>query len=98
MKNRIKIAILSIVLIACGSDDNNVPNNNEPTTFEPQNIETEIIMKSILPSPYGLTEFNHVIKNSNELDDILSEPEFNEIIKNRILTGIIDANIDFNQY
>jgi len=49
-----------------------------------------------LPSPYGLTEFNHVIKNSNELDDILSEAEFNESIKNRMLTYIID--VDFDQY
>jgi len=100
MKNIVKIAILSMVLISCSSNDNNVPsnNNNDTTTFVPQNIETEIIMKSILPSPYGLTKFNHVIKNPNELDDILSEAEFNEFIKNIILSHIIDTNIDFNQY
>jgi len=99
MKNILKIAILSMVLINCGNDDNNVvnnDNNNDPSTFEPQNVETEIIMKSILPSLYGLTEFNHVIKKPNELDDILSEAEFNEFIKNGILTYITD--VDFEQY
>jgi len=97
MKNILKIAILSIVLISCGNDDK-VPIIPDVVPFEPQNIETEIILKSSLLHLYALTEFNHIIKNQNELDDILSEAEFDEIIKNRILTSIIDANIDFNQY
>jgi len=105
MKNIIIVLMATFFLSSCGNDDNNVLNNNgndnniditTTTPFEPQNIGTEVILKSSLSRLYALTEFNHIIKNQNELDDILSEAEFNEHIKNRILTNI--ADVDFGQY
>jgi len=64
-----------MVLMNCGSDDNNVPNNNnETTTFEPQNIETEVMLKGFSKyKPLYPTTDNYLIMNSqDELDDIIS--------------------------
>jgi len=87
MKNILKIAILSMVLINCSNNDNNVPNNNnnnnDPTTFEPQNIDIEIIGKGGIIDYESImideVELFYVIRNESEIDnipDIFIYPDF----------------------
>jgi len=95
-----------MVLIGCGNDDNNVPNNNnEPTTFDPQNVETEIIMKSdsFIPGLQSenrddLINLHYVIKNENEWNDLIIEVKFNQWFINKILEGLEEVNFNFNQH
>jgi len=91
MKTILKIAIVSMVLIGCGSDDNNVPNNNnnEPTTFEPQNVEIEIMAKRGITDYESIMidkiELYYVIRNESEIDnmpDIFIYPDPDFYIKN----------------
>jgi|GEM_PF-279955 len=97
MKNIVKIAILSIVLINCGSDDNVVVNNNNdsssndnnndtPATFEPQNIEIEIILKSDSFIP-GLQSENR--------DNLVN---FHYVIKNENEWNDHIIEVQFNQW
>jgi len=78
MKNILKIAILSMVLINCGNDDNNVvnnDNNNDPTTFEPQNIEFINISKGqYLYYDEGNQEIQNIVfTNSDDWESFLDE-------------------------
>jgi len=64
MKNIIKIAILSMVLINCSNDDNNTP-------FEPQNIDFINVAKG--DNLYYKTEEN---ENSLEIQKIVFTNSF----------------------
>jgi len=100
MKNILKIAILSMVLINCSNNDNdnNVPNNNEPTTFEPQNIDFVSIIKDegSVSRPEGSIFYsgrqNIIFTNSTEWDFFLNNFSSYELNK------FIETDIDFTTY
>jgi len=94
MKNILKIAILSMVLINCSNNDN----NNVPTTFEPQNIDFINIGKG--HNLYYRTDENEnsleiqkiVFTNSSEWNVFLSKISNNEVSK------FTETDIDFTTY
>jgi len=106
MKNILKIAILSMVLINCSNNDNNVPNNyNDPTTFEPQNIDIEIIGKGGIMDYESImidkVELFYVIRNESQIDnmpDIFIYPDFSYFYVKDYLKNKILQSFDFNEY
>jgi len=97
MKTILKIAILSMVLISCGSDDNNVPNNNnEPTTFEPHNVEFTLIIKDEGSVSRQNQESVFLNGRQNILFSSASEWElFLEEFSDYELGNFTEINIDF---
>jgi len=84
MKTILKIAILSMMLINCGSDDNVVVNNNNdssgsdnnndiPTTFEPQNVEIELALKCFFIIPEETTRYFSAIYTQEEFNDFIHQ-------------------------
>jgi len=108
MKNIIKIAILSMVLINCGSDDNNVidSNNNSndtPTTFESQNIDFITISKeySLYYYDEGSEEIQNIVfTNSYEWESFLGElpVELGCFDPNNEWNCSLETDIDFTAY
>lgn len=65
MRKTLLIAILSMALINCGSDDN----NNE--SFTPQNIDFTTIAQNVMSASITIEQQNMVITNSTDWNQLL---------------------------
>jgi len=113
MKNIIKIAILSMVLINCGSDNNGIDNsgsinndgnindnsNNPPTTFESQNIEFTTIIKE--EGTTASRQQGSIFDNGNQNIVFTNSSEWESFLnefQSYELSQFTEIDVDFTTY